>query len=168
MECHQKHAACEHVTLHIIIHLRGCESTRRVLFLPLDSPKGKNGSVQSHPLPTHCCAAGAVKGGAITRREQAVSVAWSILPVKSANPEDIRGEEKGEEKGEKKEERKEVQSWVCTEAVRFASHGFKQPMETRWNWRVGVQQDTYVRNWSLGHFPSFHSFLLLGCCFKIR
>lgn len=45
--------------------------------------------------------------------------------------------------------------WVCTKAVRFASsHNFKQPMEGRWNWRVGVQQDTYIaRSWNFGHFP---------------
>ena len=45
--------------------------------------------------------------------------------------------------------------WVCTKAVRFASsHKFKQPMEGRWNWRVGVQQDTYIaRSWNFGHFP---------------
>ena len=105
-------------------------------------------SVRSHLLATHCCAAGDAKGGAITRRGQTVRVAWSILPVNMMRRRKKR-------KRERRKERSCSVMWVCTKAVRFASsHNFKQPMEGRWNWRVGVQQDTYIaRNWNFGHFP---------------
>ena len=96
MECHQKHAARDTVHHYTSAWVR---INKACAFLPLDSPKGKNGSVQSHTASnTLLCRERRCDHAA----RQAVRVAWSILPLKSANPEDIEENRKEKRKRKKR------------------------------------------------------------------